>query len=69
MTYDEFIGQVHHRARLGTTGDAVRATRATLEVLGERLFGGEAKDLAAQLPLVWTSSIDASANTRGLICR
>src|ERR1700704_1363989 len=50
MTYDEFIGQVQSRARLGTSGDAVRATRATLEVLGQRLFGGEAKDLAAQLP-------------------
>lgn len=50
MTYDEFIGQVQSRARLGSTGEAVRATRATLEVLGQRLFGGEAKDLAAQLP-------------------
>jgi uncharacterized protein (DUF2267 family) len=50
MTYDEFVGQVQSRARLGSTGEAVRATRATLEVLGQRLFGGEAKDLAAQLP-------------------
>ena len=50
MKYDEFVGQVQHRARLGTSGEAVRATRATLEVLGQRLFGGEAEDLAAQLP-------------------
>jgi len=50
MHYDEFIGRVQNRARLGTSGEAVRATRATLEVLGQRLFGGEAKDLAAQLP-------------------
>jgi uncharacterized protein (DUF2267 family) len=50
MQYDEFIGRVQNRARLGTSGEAVRATRATLEVLGERLFGGEAEDLAAQLP-------------------
>jgi uncharacterized protein (DUF2267 family) len=50
MKYNEFIGNVQNRARLGTQGEAVRATRATLEVLGERLFGGEAKDLAAQLP-------------------
>jgi len=28
----------------------VRAIRATLETWGERLYGGEAKDLAAQLP-------------------
>jgi uncharacterized protein (DUF2267 family) len=50
VKYDEFIGKVQNRSRLGTPGEAVRATRATLEVLGERLFGGEAKDLAAQLP-------------------
>lgn len=50
MQYDEFIGRVQNRARLATSGEAVRATRATLEVLGQRLFGGEAKDLAAQLP-------------------
>ncbi len=50
MKYDEFIGQVQGRARLGTTQDAVKATRATLEVLSQRLAGGEADDLAAQLP-------------------
>lgn len=51
MKHDEFIGQVQHRARLGSRGEAERATRATLETLAERLAGGEAKDLAAQLPL------------------
>jgi uncharacterized protein (DUF2267 family) len=50
MKHDEFIGQVQHRARLGSRGDAERATRATLETLGERLAGGEPKDLASQLP-------------------
>lgn len=50
MQYHEFVGQVQHRARLGTEGDAVRAVHATLETLGERLFGGEAHNLAAQLP-------------------
>jgi uncharacterized protein (DUF2267 family) len=50
MHYDDFLGQVQHRARLGTREDAVRATRATLETLGERLFGGSADNLAAQLP-------------------
>jgi uncharacterized protein (DUF2267 family) len=50
MRYHEFIGKVQNRARLGTTGEAVRATRATLEVLGERLYGGAAENLAAQLP-------------------
>jgi uncharacterized protein (DUF2267 family) len=50
MKHNEFIGKVQNRARLGTSGQAVRSTQATLEVLGQRLFGGEAKDLAAQLP-------------------
>lgn len=50
MDYHEFMGQVQHRARLATFEDAVRATRATLETLAERLYGGEAGNLAAQLP-------------------
>lgn len=50
MKHDEFIGQVQHRARLSSRGEAERATRVTLETLAERLAGGEAKDLAAQLP-------------------
>ena len=50
MRYDEFLGHVQHRARLGSHGEAERATRATLETLAERLVGGEAHDLAAQLP-------------------
>ena len=52
MKHDEFIGQVQHRARLGSRGDAERATWATLQTLGERLAGGEAKDFASQLPPV-----------------
>lgn len=50
MTFDQFVGQVQHKARLGSTGASVRAIQATLQTLGERLDGGEAKDLAAQLP-------------------
>jgi uncharacterized protein (DUF2267 family) len=50
MKHDEFIGQVQHRARLSSRGDAERATLATLRTLGERLAGGEAKDFASQLP-------------------
>ena len=68
MQYDEFIGRVQNRARLATTGEAVRATRATLEVLGERLFGGEAKDLAAQLPreIAHYMETDRSSESFGL---
>jgi uncharacterized protein (DUF2267 family) len=50
VEHDEFIGQVQQRARLGSRGDAERATRATLETLGERIADGAAKNLAAQLP-------------------
>jgi uncharacterized protein (DUF2267 family) len=50
LRYDEFLGQVQHRAGLGSHAEAERATRATLETLAERLAGGEAHDLAAQLP-------------------
>ena len=50
MKHDEFIGQVQHHARLSSRGDAEIATRATLETLAERLAGGEADDLASQLP-------------------
>jgi uncharacterized protein (DUF2267 family) len=50
VKYDEFIAQVQRRADLSTHDEADRAVRATLETLAERLAGGEAKDLAAQLP-------------------
>ncbi len=50
MNYDEFIGQVQHRARLSSRAHAERATRAVLETLALRLAGGEPKNLASQLP-------------------
>lgn len=50
MDHGEFIGQVQHRARLGSRGEAERATRATLETLAERIADGAAQNLAAQLP-------------------
>ncbi len=50
MDYDEFVGQVQYHARLPSGGDAVRAIRATLETLADRLSGGEADNLADQLP-------------------
>lgn len=50
MQYEEFVGEVQQRASLASQGEAVRAIRATLETLAERLPGEEAKNLAAQLP-------------------
>ena len=51
MNYDEFVGQVQYRAELGSRGEAVRATRATLQTLGDRLQPDEADDLASVLPM------------------
>lgn len=50
MKYDEFIAQVERRTSLDSRDAAIRTTAATLETLAERLAGGEAKDLASQLP-------------------
>lgn len=50
MQHDEFIGQVQQRARLASRGEAERATRAVLTTLAQRLAGGAADHLAAQLP-------------------
>lgn len=50
MQYDQFVGQAQSRARLASNGQAVAAIRATLETLGERLAGGAADKLAAELP-------------------
>ncbi len=50
MQFDEFVGQVHNRAELASTGEAMRAIRATLQTLSERVYFDEAADLAAQLP-------------------
>lgn len=51
MKHDEFIGEVQHRCDLASRGEAIRATRAVLTTLGERLQPGEAADLAAPLPM------------------
>jgi uncharacterized protein (DUF2267 family) len=50
MQYEEFVGEVQHRARLPSQGAAMRAIQATFETLAERLPAGEAQDLAAELP-------------------
>ena len=51
MNFDEFTGEVQHRLGLPGTGEAVRATRATLLTLGQRIPEGAAADLAASLPM------------------
>lgn len=51
MNFDEFTGQVQHRLELPDTGRTIRAIRATLLTLGERIPEGAATDLAASLPM------------------
>lgn len=49
MTYVGFLDSVARRAGLPVT-EAANVTRATLQTLAERISGGQARDLAAQLP-------------------
>jgi uncharacterized protein (DUF2267 family) len=51
MNYKEFMGQAQHRLELDELGPAVRASRAVLTTLGERIDPGEATDLASPLPM------------------
>lgn len=50
MKYHEFIGEVQNRLELPNPAKAVRASRAFLTTLAERLHRGEADDLAGSLP-------------------
>jgi uncharacterized protein (DUF2267 family) len=49
MEQDEFITKVGQRADVSLEAAGMLAT-ATLQTLAERISGGEAEDLAAQLP-------------------
>ncbi|PZG01130.1 DUF2267 domain-containing protein [Micromonospora deserti] len=49
MDNNEFIGSVADRLRTSSE-QATAITRATLTTLAERIEGGEARDLSAQLP-------------------
>ncbi len=51
MDFDEFTGTVQHRLELPATGETVRAIRATLMTLGQRIPEGNAEDFAASLPI------------------
>ncbi|AFK19482.1 DUF2267 domain-containing protein [Haloferax mediterranei ATCC 33500] len=51
MNFDEFTGEVQHRLELPGTGETVRAIRATLMTLGQRIPAESAEDLAASLPM------------------
>ncbi|MFA9517390.1 DUF2267 domain-containing protein [Halopenitus sp. H-Gu1] len=51
MNFDEFTGKIQHRLELPGTGETVRAIRATLMTVGQRIPEGNAEDLAASLPI------------------
>ncbi|WP_344283286.1 DUF2267 domain-containing protein [Actinomadura napierensis] len=50
MKEHELVSAVRETGRIDTPDHAERAIDATLAVLGERLAGGQSRDLAAQLP-------------------
>lgn len=50
MKTDEFYAKVRDRGNYENVAEAERVTNTVLGLLGRRLAGGEAKDLAAQLP-------------------
>jgi uncharacterized protein (DUF2267 family) len=49
MDYEEFLDAVAQRGNLSRE-QAEATTRATVEVLADRISGGEARDLAGELP-------------------
>lgn len=51
MDFDDFVGQVMNDLEMGRKAHGVRAVRATLNTLSERLQEGEATDLAGALPM------------------
>lgn len=51
MDFKEFTGEVQHRIEGDSQGRAVRATRAVLTTLGDRLDAGGASDVASPLPM------------------
>lgn len=50
MDYHQFVKEVQEKAGCAEKPEAVKAIQATLQTLSERLFKGEAEQLAAQLP-------------------
>ncbi|NUB92253.1 DUF2267 domain-containing protein [Haloterrigena sp. SYSU A121-1] len=50
MQYDDFIGEVQHRAQLDSREAALSVSRATLTTLSERVQPDDAENLGAQLP-------------------
>jgi uncharacterized protein (DUF2267 family) len=50
VKYDQMVKAVNERAGLGDRAEAERTLRVVVQTLSDRLLGGEADDLLAQLP-------------------
>jgi len=51
MDFDDFVGRVINELDLGSRPQGIRAVRAVLTSLSQRIQEGEASDLAASLPM------------------
>lgn len=63
MQYQEFVNRVNEQIQTGAPGDAELAIQATLSTLGERISGGEAENLAAQLPAELQTQLESGNYT------
>jgi uncharacterized protein (DUF2267 family) len=57
MKQDELVSAIRVTGRFESARQAESAVRATLTVLGERISGGETKDLASQLPAAFAETL------------
>ncbi|WP_446220181.1 DUF2267 domain-containing protein [Micromonospora sp. IBHARD004] len=64
MQFPRFVEAVSRRSEL-PTGQAAMISRATLQTLAERVTGGEADELAAQLPDELSAYLTAPAGDGG----
>jgi uncharacterized protein (DUF2267 family) len=60
MRYDEFLAAVEERAGIADQTEADRTAVVVLQALADRLTGGEADDLLAQLPEPLKSAVVVS---------
>ncbi|MBX6391065.1 MAG: DUF2267 domain-containing protein [Frankia sp.] len=60
MKQDELVAAIRATGRIGSVAQAEAAVRATLAVLGQRIAGGETKDLASQLPPAFAEALPRS---------
>ncbi len=65
MQFHDFLGQVQNRAQMPSIEDALKATRATLSTLAERLGGEEPRHLAAQLPVELKNFLEGPSSGMG----